>query len=159
MRSAFACCKYAVNLYLSLLRLSINLVSKMMLPLWVEESKFCTHPRKRQQKRKLLGNYHLISLLTISGKILEIFLYNSVYVFQSKSAPVHCCSPEPTLNKKSQECLVVLYPVKKTNYQTYLRQSVFLQKYLCTLAQQCISNFLVQYSYAMLFQHCWYNIV
>ena len=55
------------------------------------------------------------------------------------SVPVHCCSEsrkwtsETTLNKKSQDCSVILCPVKKTGHQTYLKQLIFLQKYTCAL--------------------------
>ena len=45
---------------------------------------------------------------------------DSLHLFQSMSVPVHCCpasrkwTPYPTtVNKKSQDCLLIMYPVKK----------------------------------------------
>ena len=101
-----------------------------------------------------------------------------VLLFQSKSAPVHCCpasckwTSKPTLNKKSQDCSVIQCPVK-TRLPDILETAGFSAKvYLYALSQHCASNFLVQcclrhiwttltrqYSLAMLFQHGQHNTV
>ena len=93
------------------------------------------------------------------------------------SAPVHCptshkCDPKATLNKKIQDCLVILYLVKKqlkkTDQQTTSWNNQFPAKVcMWALSQHCASNFLVecclrcfwttltrQYSYAWLTQYC-----
>ena len=64
---------------------------------------------------------------------------------QFRPLPVHCCpisckwTLEPTLNKKSQDCLVLLHPVKKQATAGFLANV-----YLCALGQHYASNFLVQ---------------
>ena len=100
-------------------------------------------------------------------------------MFQSMLAPVHCCpasrkwTPEPTLNRKNQDCLVILRTKLKSRLRDILQTVVFPAKvYLCALGQHCASNFLMQcclrriwttltkqFSYARLSQHGWYIII
>ena len=60
-------------------------------------------------------------------------------MFQSMSAPVHCCpashkwTPEPTFNKKKEDSLVMLYPVKKQAMRLLKLQLVFVQKHASLL--------------------------
>ena len=59
-------------------------------------------------------------------------------VFQKMPASVYCFAvcegtPEPTINKKSKNCLVILYPVKKRatrNISNYNRFSCDVQDFL-----------------------------
>ena len=59
-------------------------------------------------------------------------LANDSHLFQSMLFPVHYCPTcrkwtlEPTLKKKNQDCLMVLYPVKKQATRHSRLQPVFL---------------------------------
>ena len=93
-------------------------------------------------------SWNLIIFVIFEG-FLPFFL-SIVIMFQSKSAPVHCCptsckwTPEPTLNKKSQDCSVIEYPVKARLPDIFETAGFSAKVYLCALSQHCSSNFLVQ---------------
>ena len=69
-------------------------------------------------------------------------------LFQSKLAPIYCCptsrkwTPEATLNKKSRECSVVLYPVKKQATRHVWNSRFFCEVYLCALTSKARLIFL-----------------
>ena len=82
----------------------------------------------------------------------ESFFYKNslVKMFQSMSAPVHCCPkshkwiPEWTLNKKSQDCSECCNQLKSRlpviwNYNRFPAKTC-----LCSLGQYCTCSFLVQ---------------
>ena len=55
------------------------------------------------------------------------------------SVRIHCCpaghkwTPKPTLNKKSQDCLEIMYLFKKQRPPSIFKNMVFLQKFICAL--------------------------
>ena len=59
-----------------------------------------------------------------------------VLMFQSLPSPIHCFSasrkwtPKSTFNKKSQDCTVMLHPVKKQAIRHLKLQPVFLWKHV-----------------------------
>ena len=62
------------------------------------------------------------------------------------STPVHCCpticklTSQPTLNKKTQDCSVILYPVKNRLPDISDTASFPAKVYLCALSQHFLCN-------------------
>ena len=63
----------------------------------------------------------------------------NIVMFQSMSAPLPCCpasrkwTPDPTLNKNSHDCSVMLFPVIQQATRYLKLQPVFLRKDVCAL--------------------------
>ena len=82
---------------------------------------------------------------------IKLVSVTCINLFQSNSVPVHCCpasrkwTPEPTLNKKSQDCSVVFYLVKKqatrhiSNSRFYC-ESIEQTQTLCNVVQEAPDN-------------------
>ena len=85
--------------------------------------------------------------------------------FQSKLAPIYCCptsrkwTPEATLNKKSRECSVVLYPVKKQATRHVWNSRFSCEVYLCALTNKAQLIFLYNVVSDVFGQHWLDNIL
>ena len=98
------------------------------------------HPTGLKFWLKFLNFWRLFTIATY--KLSNPCSFSSVWklsLFQSMSPPVHCCparckwTPESALNKKSQDCSVIMYPVKKQTTSCVNRASIAQVISICSV--------------------------
>ena len=115
---------------------------------------------------------HWLNNISISN-VVPTWLTCSSQCWPLFICPASCkWTPKPTLNKKSQNCLVIMYLDKKQTTSHLKLQPVFLQKHVCALCtniiqvvflcnvvsdifwQHWLDNILMLRCASMLAQHC-----